>query len=351
MKIIFDIEESLYFQLKKIVDQGGYSSISSFANAAFENQLNLAEELKEGTVLNSISSNVYTSRKNEKLPKDSGNYNYDDKLHSTSSIYDGPIYNMPEFCDIDTFSIVKSDKMWLWGQINKIFPVKYALRMIVNKINTENKPLSLLELQTFIAKEARKFGLKLLSKDKELSNRRDEALSIAFPVSENEEKSIARFTYQYTVHNRSDDKFSGALIEMRFVGFQREPNGNILIAPTKHGIEFAKIINSVMDNGDFSKTLSHDEAEFYIDFVKNNLPGEYILFKMIASLLSNKVNTRNLLNSELSKVAPKDWNNEVINTQRSGAMSRMFEIGLIEKNRIRNTVIYELSDFASKQLK
>jgi len=113
---------------------------------------------------------------------------------------------------------------------------------------------------------------------------------------------------------------------------------------TEAGLEFARISNPVLDDSDLSSSLSEEEIEFYLEHIRARVPGEVYAFELILSLIAEGVNGREELNEQIKKRVPLDWTDAVVNTQRAGAMARMYELGLIEKSREGLRVEYGVSE-------
>jgi len=123
-----------------------------------------------------------------------------------------------------------------------------------------------------------------------------------------------------------------------------------MIGITESGLKFSSIINPVLDNNDFDMSLNEEESLFYINHIKENVKGEYAAIQWMLEKIKSEKNTRELLNIEIEKTYGKVWKatDAVINTQRAGITARMFELGLIEKEKDGIRVKYEVSENGEK---
>ncbi len=145
---------------------------------------------------------------------------------------------------------------------------------------------------------------------------------------------------------RKDGTLDGAMPYLRFVNLNKDEKGKVLIGLTDPGLNFAKLNNPVLDFADFEKSLNENEADFYIDHISKNVQGERNATKWLLYKLAIGLKDREEINNELKREFGQIWgaSDAVINTQRAGLMSRMFELGLIEKEKEGIKVIYNISN-------
>ena len=357
MKILVDIPETLYTRLSAFLAKGSYSSLSVLAEAALNNQLTL-ESTDEGEFVitpGTMPIPEMSSRASKKavdaLPM----------LRWQETNSHPVVEQLPSFEQIDVFGMRQPERILPWGQINKIFPVKVLLRFFLNQVGDSGN-VTLDAFKQAAVLMGRQFGMHLKSIDNERETRRDERLSIAFPIGrriddhEDQIKAGARFATQYIGYVRKSGLMSGALLEMRFMGIAAEP-GHQNIGITQPGLEFAQIPNPILDHEDTSVTLSEDEARCYVAHCKQNLPGEYAMLSTLAAFIHGGKTTRDKLNEALVHAIRewKDWKSDAdlesfVNTQRGGLVSRLFELHLLKKERNRNTVQYALTDLGNELL-
>jgi predicted transcriptional regulator with HTH domain len=127
-----------------------------------------------------------------------------------------------------------------------------------------------------------------------------------------------------------------------------------MIGLTEPGLNFAKLDNPVLDLVDFEKSFNEKEVDYYLDHISKNVKGEHSAVKWLLNKLSNGLKEREEINKELKKEFGQIWgaSDAVVNTQRAGLMARMFELGLIEKEKkgVGPGVIYKIADRGNKFL-
>lgn len=334
MRIISEIPEYIVNEIRAHIIKGRYSSIEAFILAAVENQLAL--ERKPSLKVKRMGA-IHTKTVQEvislKFPE--LELNIDKHIQTLSP---------PSFEKLNPTGAISEKELWIWGQINKILPIKFVIRLLANRISEGDQYVRFEEFVQDACSLARSFGAVLLAYDKEVQRRRDERFSIGFPAGQNEEKALSRFALQFIGYIRKkDDVLSGALPSLKFANIT-EDNNNQLIGLTIAGLAFACLRNPILDDFSFSSRLSKEEVDFYLLHISKNVPGEAYVFKLILSLIEDGTNTREGINTAIQQYTPSGWSSKVLNTQRAGAMSRLFELGLIEKLRDSIFVKYIVTD-------
>lgn len=326
MKIIGDFPNYIHKEISRLIEEGKYHSISNFLLVAAENQLTLESDDATG---------LFTS-------------NNDDAQRMTYSQeweYNHPSSIIPS---VEPFDNRLSDNYWenwIWGQINRLLPIKFAARLLAIETAKIGKFPKKEDFDSVASNAARNYGNYLKEQDVRLEKDRDEKLSTGFPVSPKKDKSMDRFISHFIGYQRSDGSLTGGLFNLGFANVIENLNGELTIGLTDSGIAFSKIENPVLDKNDFKKSLGDDECKFYLQHILKYVPGEVSLFSVLLKLINNGVTKREPINQEIRKIVSiSDWSAGLVSTQRSGAISRMYEIGLITKKRIGLEVQYLSTD-------
>jgi len=330
MRIIVDPPEYLVERARKYIEKGRYKDLSSFVTTSMENQLALEEGESAEEVLT-------LARAQEPVGRPSGR---ELPLAAELSIPQGerPTWGYPTRPG-DTLA-----KQWPWGQINKILPIKFTVRLLANEVS-EMEPLVPLDVfRMEAARKARDFGRWLAKNDAKYKRRWGERLSAGFPIGKDEERSLNRYASHFVGYERKrDGVLFGALFDLK-LGNAEIVGRALSVGLTEAGLEFARIPNPVLDNSDLSSSLSEDEIEFYLRHIRARVPGEVYASELILGLIAEGVNGREELNEGIKKTVPLEWTDAVVNTQRAGAMARLYELGLIEKSRKGLRVEYGVTE-------
>ena len=336
MKYVVDISSQQAQRIKLLIRKRDYSTFAEFIGTAIENQIHIEES--ESPVIDSFGTRQtgnaslqftipltdYELRKIDKHPK---------------------VTPMPTFERL-CYSLRKTEegKTWLWGQINRIFPIKIGLR-VLQTLLTNGQWIDLEEYTEEAADVAAEFGHVVRGYETRKNKIRDERISAGLPHNDRP-KSKTRYKAHFLGYMRGDRKLEGPMPFLRFVSLNRDEKGRVIIALTEPGLEFAQLENPVIDNHTFESSLGEQEVGFYLEHIVRNVKGESKAMAWLLSKLTNGVVRREAINAELKKEFGEVWklSDAVINTQRTGLMSRMFELGLIEKKKRGIEVFFSASN-------
>ena len=341
MRYIIDIPKNLLDEIRKVLEKGEYNNINELIITAIENQLTLeaGEIIQEDLFTKTVKRPKYIPRE---APEKEAEKDYSKFLviRSISNIKTLPL---PEIKDLENPDPKYKD-YWLWGQINRIFPIKVGLRILINMQQEKGDFILLHDFNKQAAEIARGFGLQLEKIDNQFNRKRDERVSTALPIGENEEKAVSRYKGHFLAFKRPIGILDGAMARLKFVNIQSRNEKESLIGLTKIGLEFAKLRNPIIDEDlQSEKTLSVEEADFYLAHIRNQVPEELNPIKTILHIIKNGATTITEIDREIKKIKP-GWTDVVITTQRSGALGRMNELGLLEKNKRGVKVTYKISE-------
>jgi len=347
MKYVIDIPKNLIDKVRQVLSKGEYENINELIITALENQVMLeeGEKIQEdlfSTVMK-IPKNfqVKTKEKQEKLDIS--------KWISMENLSNIKTFPMPEIKDLE-YPKKKYEDLWLWGQINRIFPIKLGLRILGNLQQEREEFVPLREFHKKAGEIARGFSLQLDKIDNELKRKRDERVSTALPIGEKEEKAELRYRTHFLASKRTDGILDGAMARLRFANIQSPINNGDQIGVSEEGLDFAKLKNPILDNSlNSEQTLSEKEIDFYLQHITNYVPEELSPLRQILEIIRNGTSSVTEIDTEIKKVK-SDWTDIVVTTQRSGALGRMNELGLLKKNKKGIKVIYQISEKGEKFL-
>lgn len=328
MRIIVDLAEYLVHDIRELVREGRYRDISSFIVTSVENQLMLdSSDIKSGTVLVAEAEAWQTTSRPSLVA---------DRSYALSDYSRAQVVPFPDWPG-------RGEADWLWGQINKILPIKFAVRLLANEIATTDRLPLLDDFAQKAAVRARAFGLSLKGVDEREGHRRGGKLSTAFPVSEKIEKAQQRFRTQFIGYVGRTDTMAGALPELN-LGNSVDQDGHSAIGLTQSGLDFAAIPNPVLDEGDYRLSLSNQETDFYLHHIQRTVPWESSAFRLILSIVTDGIVGREEVNSAIRERLAVDWKPAYLNTQRAGTMSRMFDLRLLSRVRRGRRVEYRATE-------
>ena len=228
---------------------------------------------------------------------------------------------------------------WVWGQVNRVFPIKFVVRVLANAGDGKGIPLE--EAGNVIAKASRSFGLFLAALDERAERGRVDRLSVGFPTSDAEKDAVSRFCSHFFGERRGDGRISGAAFMLGLVGLFEDGT----VGLTEAGASFACLGNPLLDGSAFRHpTLSEEEIDLYLGHCRQSATGEAKAFAVVLSGLLQGYGSNEDLNLHIASGVGRDWTKSMVSTQRSGTMGRMLELGLIERHREGRRVRFEMTD-------
>ena len=242
---------------------------------------------------------------------------------------------------------------WIFGQYNRLLPAKASCRALLRLLLKQPKGILVEEGSRRIAKEAVGLGDFLVRHDKENRISRDDALSTAFPsTGENSDKSRLRFENQFVAGVNRQGQISGLLMDLKLInGNGRKSTGLML---TEVGWQFATLPNPILDNFQEAPTdkFSEDEKQLLINHIAESVPVEHFAYRVILRKILEGANTPETVDSALLEYAPGGKNRSLsksfLASQRSGAISRMADLGLVKRARDGVRVFYVVTEIGMK---
>ncbi len=337
MRVILDLNPEKYGKMRRLVDDKRYDSVSQFIDTAIENQLHLesVDPLDRERALDDALGGFDVQ---VAVPEETSHAVAAAKLGLTSAsivTVDEPV---PKMLDSD----------YLWMMVNRILPIKVALRSFEAYLS--NNPTSsgwtnLVAVHDAAVREAIRIGRLLQANDRRRGN--GDKLAIGFPSSR-DEKSQSRFKWFCVGALKSNGLITGGPAWLHFVNIIKDSSGNVMIGLTKAGVEFADLKNPAIDAGD-SSPLSPAETDYLLSHIRRVLPKEHRVMLTVVDSITKGRNTPNELIEPVKSVLDTDDAESI--SQRASLVSRLAEMGLVVRKRNGLHITYELTDRARTMLK
>lgn len=236
---------------------------------------------------------------------------------------------------------------WLFGQYNKFLPVKAACRALLNLQRKAPAGVPLNEATSQIAYAACGLGDSLKALDDRQQLRREDAFAAAFPSSASgSEGSRLRFGSQFVAGIRQD-QLDGLPAALRLVALEKGKEPRLCL--TRAGAEFAVLANPVLDDqATFPATkFSEVEVNFLLAHIRQVVPEEVSAYVAIIAAIQNGSNTPDsvdvYLRQRFKLPDEADISKTFLTTQRTGAISRMVDLGLVAREKTGLRVTYSVS--------
>ena len=331
MKYIIDCPEGIHKKVLQLIVDGKYATMQDIVIAAIQNQLILEE-------LTAVGS------ENTSQLLDAGLLSY---------VTDKTTWKLSTI-DIDAVLPITSSKVamtsdWLFGQVNRVLPIKFGIRILIAMLQNTGETIPLDWFHEKASAEARKFGRFLEKKDEEHSRDRTERLSVGFPTGDLS-KSLQRYISHFLGYQQpTTGRLVGALPTLNFVAILNATDGGSVIGVTNEGMQFGLLPNPVIDDDIEDISMSHDEASFYVYHVKEHAPSESHALRTILSLVYKGNDRLKLMDFRMKDLFP-NWSDTQRATNRSGTIGRAVDLGLVVKQKKGLEVQYRLSELGSDML-
>lgn len=236
-----------------------------------------------------------------------------------------------------------SPKDWLFGQWNRFLPAKATSRALLNIMCEQHSGIPVNDAANKISYAACDLGDYLRMLDARYARRRENSVSAAFPsTTHSGGESRLRYGNQF-VGTIKQGKLIGLPAALRFVAHDSAKDPNLRL--TKAGAQFAALPNPVLDPGLTGDKFTDDEIRFLLQHIQSCVPKEVSAFVAIIDAINDGANTPDKMDAFLRvRFGLKDeaaMTATFLSTQRTGAISRLADLGLVcrEKAGIRVTYI------------
>jgi hypothetical protein len=239
---------------------------------------------------------------------------------------------------------------WVLGQFNRLLPAKANVRALMHLFFEQEKGLPIEPTAERIAIDAAALGEYLTALDEARKTSRDDALATAFPtMAEGGDKARSRYANQFVVYQNSRGELSGLMVDLKLINvvYQRKER---LIVPTKVAWKLARLPNPVLDGPADGPTekFSPEERSLLLQHILESVPVEAFAYRVILEAVSHGSNSPDTIDAALRVYVTEDRAEKLspsfLASQRSGAVSRMSDLGLIERRRDGVRVYYGVTD-------
>lgn len=352
MKIVVDVPDDLLEQVRQVVRKGEYEDPREFVTVALANQVEIESSSnnveKVMTLEEAVSTNEDALRSDGSISGTSQHLSWQDELDVLDRI---------EYESVEPVTPPDQKRVAdgpLWGQYNRIFPVKLLVRALANELQaglvltesqsnrTGDKWMHLDHFSKQVSELARICGLRIQKIDENESRGRGRKLSAALPVGDDERKSKHRFKSHFVGYADQNGGLSGAAPRLLFTNILEKPE--TVVGITEPGLKFAGLWNPLLDGGIKSdQSLSEEESSFYLKHIQEYIPSEFQAMRFTAEAIAEGHNRPDSLSSRIATMN-NEWSDSQANTVRTGLVSRMFELDLVNREQVgQRGIAYKLT--------
>jgi hypothetical protein len=236
---------------------------------------------------------------------------------------------------------------WIFGQFSKLLPAKASCRGIANLYPPPSAGFEIEKIASKIAKEAALLGGYLSARDRESESARDDAWAIGFPSGESKaDRSRLRYANQFVGSIGKQGTLTGLLIDLKLINLAKHGTKRILL--TRAGWDFAQLENPVLDGIHGEGKFSNAEVAFLLEHIRRHVPVEDFAVRTLLAAMRTGSDTPEKLDVVCREHIPvkrrKEVTDAVVTTQRTGAISRMVDLGLVARRRDGVRVSYVVTE-------
>jgi hypothetical protein len=244
---------------------------------------------------------------------------------------------------------------WIFGQHNKLLPLKASVRALANMSIEQGGGVPLSQAATEISLACESLGSHLRAVDNELGLAREESLATAFPSAAADiNKSRVRFSTQFVGAVNRHGQLRGFPIDLKLVNYRNPKEPKLLL--TEAGWTLASLANPILDQArgaaNVAEKLSAEERAFLIQHIRDNVPVEDFAFRAVLTALGTGARSPDDLDAALRQYMPErsgaPFSPAFLSTQRAGVISRMTDLQLVLREREGVRVVYAISEQGKK---
>ena len=363
MIICFNCNDKVKSIIDTLIKTGQYSDYAGAIQAALENLVLLHEQLdgKSHIILDNNSketesiSPFYSFASSRSFPQ-----------HEQKSFMVPEAFRSPE-CDTDSFLHVSEPEdnynrgqaiaidKWIFGQYNTLLPAKTSCRALAHLLQNTKKGIKLQDAVINITEAAAQLGDYLKHHDETQKLPREQATATGFPTTNaGSEKARLRYGRQFVGSFNQQSSLTGLLKDLKFINVVDQKDK--LISLTQAGYKFAEINNPILDSQQEYPTqkFSKEEIDFFLAHIHYSVPVEDYAYSTLLRYIQSGKNTPDKLDTVLQRHVRRNTRQQVsqsfLASQRSGAISRMTDLELIERQRNGVKFTYSLTELGDQFL-
>ena len=372
--IAVNLSQKTYSDIMALVSAGAYSGPEQFLEIAAFNQLALERGLTPEELLKTIHRPAAVAELRDVGPAKSvakRRHRSDPKVSSVAvaadvsvppprrsvvGVDEGELRNVLSRFSIQACRELKlelaspsansgSDR--IWGQVNRLLPLKAACRWIAAVAATDGHWPDMTLVLERLAPDAGILGSALEKADAQNGRKREEMMGTGLPRKGNLQSSD-RFLSQFVSRiTRMGRVYPGVIGQYGLANVSSES-----LRLTKWGLELASMENPVFDRNlsAASRTLSEDERAFLLRQIWEKVPAEKQDFTAVLRKISEGAVRPESLMSGTRPEFPEKWTEVAFRTHLYGLVARLGELGLVTKSWEGRSVQYQIADSARRLL-
>jgi hypothetical protein len=332
MIVVVKLDPDSYKKIKEFVEKGTYESVENFVEIAVLNQILLESNGLPGLEANKV---LKVASDEEVRPKTSQTKQQVGVQQSIKYLACPKDTSLPVLPSLPMTEETRSFP--IWGQINRLAPVKMVLRMLVNQILLGNDRVDLKQFSADVAETITSTRTYIEKKDKK-DRIRGKELYVA--LAKKDPGSQQRFINFYIGKLPSGKWTDGILTGLGLARIEQAEDGRVVIGITDAGRKLACLPSPLIDDfllqeKQIENPFSPAEVEFLLNHLEINRPGEFEYIVSVLRLIKEGAVTPTALRQKVGKFLQErhlaiNFTDKFVNTMQIGAIGRLVEMRLLD---------------------
>jgi hypothetical protein len=151
------------------------------------------------------------------------------------------------------------------------------------------------------------------------------------------------------VYRKRRGELSGLMVDLKLINVVAQRKER-LVVPTHVAWEFARLPNPILDGGQdgHAEKFAPAERSLLLRHILSSVPVEMFAYRVILEAVQKGSNTPDTIDAALKTYVTEDraekLSQSFLASQRSAAISRMSDLGLIERQRDGVRVSYAMTE-------
>lgn len=327
MRVFADIDPDTYDRIEETVTEGKYSDVNQFIRVAVENQLNIEESTGEG--------HAPPQAEQEATSKSEGGYSWG--------------YSLPDNPPVSSPSDMDRENELLFQQYYRFFPLVPVMVELAKETEKKSEPVVLNEFRDHVAETIDPLRDAIVDWEERNDVKKKNRKSTGLPKRDvkNPDYSMKRYLDHFVGKIRKRDlEPKSFLHSLGFVSYDPVDEEKTFIQLTSAGERFLRQGNPLLLEGPDSPALGADEQEFIVTHIESTLHAEYRLMEFVYDTIATNGNNTytNRLDDFTEYLVENsnfddDASEERIRSHISGALSRMVELGILDRGSKRGVYL------------
>lgn len=214
---------------------------------------------------------------------------------------------------------------------NRLAPILAGPRVLANLSSDGSSPTVDVFLD-LTAKAARALGIRLRAEDDAANRRGRHRRSTAWPVGEDESKSLIRYRNSFMFVPDKKDGSAGPLLDLQLIAVVQ---GKVFL--TDSGESFARALSPALDDSGGVDLLGDDHRRLLSEAIVR-IPGELAEIKQFLAAVDNTSGSQDEIDKELG-VLHQTWSEAQVVSHRAAIVGRLRDLTVIDVETDPKTII------------